>query len=135
MNSDFMKMMDDNRLTSEHIQAVYEALSRPLNSTEEAALRSRQYLTAALFFAAQIPLSADNTFIRGNLHLFLQEKTGLPVKEADVLCTMLCSILAVAFPIFQGPEENAAQNPDAQFVLNPEFQPALETYRLLASLS
>lgn len=135
MDSDFVKMLDDNRLTPEHIQAVYEALSLPLTGTEEDALRSHRYLTSALFFAAQIPLSEDHSFLRGRLHDFLQQKTGLPVREADVLCTMLCSVLAIAFPIFQGPDETAAQNPDARFSLNPEFRPVLETYRLLAGLS
>lgn len=135
MNADLIKMLDNHRLTSEHIQTVYEALSRPLSNTEEEAFRSRQYFNAALFFAAQIPLTSDNTFLRGDLHIFLKEKTGLPIREADVLCTMLCSILAIAFPIFRGPEEYMAQNPNACFSLNTEFQSTLETYRLLISLS
>jgi hypothetical protein len=136
MNTDFTKMITENRLTSEHIQTVYEALSNYSAADDPAGLLSRRYLTSALFFAAQLPLSGDGSFRRGEIHSFLKEKNGLPEKEADVLCTMLCSVLAVAFPIFSGPADPVkAQESGAVFTLNPDFVPAVDSYRVLAGLN
>ena len=135
MDADFTRLITKNRLTSENIQKIYNTVSEYSAEADPNGLLANRCATAALFFAAQIPLSEDETFLRRDLQDFLQQETGLPEKEADVLCTMLCSILAVAFPVFTGPEEpSAAQQPQACFSLNPACRDQVAQYRILASL-
>ncbi len=129
-------MLESGRLTADNIQQIYNAISEYTPVSDPTGRLAQTAAATALCFAAQVPLDAEQSFVRRDLHLYLFEKTGLPIKEADVLCTLLCSVLAVAFPIFTGPADPvAAQHAEARFTLNPACAGQVDMYRVLLGLS